>query len=128
MDPNWFYSTLAQSTAAVVGLAGGFLFTWLLSRRGEVIVERHAYIDSLNRIIGKLEELKRRTDTVRFQTEEVLRKIRDQQAAGVSHDCLDIPQFELLSHPPTRCRPLQSRILELSSNCLSFTNNCETPS
>jgi len=24
-DPNWFYSTLAQSTAAIVGLAGGFL-------------------------------------------------------------------------------------------------------
>jgi hypothetical protein len=98
MDPNWFYSTLAQSTAAVVGLAGGFLFTWLLSRRGEVIVERRTYIDWLNRIIGQLEDLKRRTDTVRLQTEDVLRKIRDQQAAGVSHDRLAIPQFELLSH------------------------------
>jgi hypothetical protein len=98
MDPNWFYSTLAQSTAAVVGLAGGFLFTWLLSRRGEVIVERQAYVKWLNRIIGQLEDLKHRTDTVRLETEEVLRKIRDQRAAGVSHDRLEIPQFELLSH------------------------------
>jgi len=99
MDPNWFYSTLAQSTAAVVGLAGGFLFTWLLSRRGEVIVERRTYIDWLNRIIRQSEDLKHRTDTVRLQTEDVLRKIRDQHAAGVSHDRLEIPRFELLSHP-----------------------------
>jgi hypothetical protein len=98
MDPNWFYSTLAQATAAVVGLAGGFLFTWLLSRRGEVIVERRGYIDWLNRIIAQLEELGHRTDSVRLQIEDVLRKIRDQHAAGVSHDRLEIPRFELLSH------------------------------
>jgi hypothetical protein len=98
MDPNWFYSTLAQSTAAVVGLAGGFLFSWLLSRRGEVIVERRTYIDWLNRIIRQLEELKRRTDTVRLQIEDVLRKIHDQRATGVSHDRLEIPRLELLSH------------------------------
>jgi len=84
--------------AAVVGLAGGFLFTWLLSRRGEVIVERRRYIDWLNRIIAELEGLRRRTDTVRLQTDDVLRKIRDQHVAGVSHDRLEIPRFELLSH------------------------------
>jgi hypothetical protein len=39
-DPNWFYSTLAQSAAAIVGLAGGFLVNRLLVRRSEVGVER----------------------------------------------------------------------------------------
>jgi len=98
MDPNWFYSTLAQSTAAVVGLAGGFLFSWLLAQRGAVIVERRTYIDGLNRIIQSLETLKHQIDSVRLQTEDVLRKIREQEAAGASHDCLEIPQFPLLSH------------------------------
>lgn len=35
-DPNWFYSTIAQSTAALVGLAGAFLLQRLLSQREEV--------------------------------------------------------------------------------------------
>ncbi|MFN0315741.1 MAG: hypothetical protein ACKVQA_11975 [Burkholderiales bacterium] len=98
MDPNWFYSTLSQSTAAIVGIAGGFLFTWLLSRRGEVIEERRTYIAWLNRVIGPLEELKRRTDVVRLGTVEALQKIHNQQAAGIAHDHLEIPRFELLSH------------------------------
>jgi hypothetical protein len=98
VDPNWFYSTLSQSTAAVVGLAGGFLFTWLLSRRGEVIAERRNYIDWLNRVMNHLEVLRRRTEAVRLGIVDALRKIRDQQAAGIAHDRLEIPQFELLSH------------------------------
>jgi hypothetical protein len=39
-DPNWFYSTLAQSTAALVGLAGGFLVSRLIARREEINAER----------------------------------------------------------------------------------------
>lgn len=35
-DPNWFYSTLAQSTAAIVGLAGAFLVQRLLVERAEI--------------------------------------------------------------------------------------------
>jgi hypothetical protein len=98
MDPNWFYSTLAQSTAAIVGLAGGFLFTWLLSRRVEVAVERRPYIDGLHGIIGRLEDLRNRAETVRVQVEQVLQKIHEQRAAGCTHERLTIPQFELLSH------------------------------
>ena len=98
MDTNWFYSTLAQSTATVVGLAGGFLFTWLLSRRVELIEERRTYIDQLNGIIEQLEGLKRQIDTVRLQTEGALQHIRDQLATGVSYSALKIPQFGLLSH------------------------------
>lgn len=40
LDPNWFYSTLAQSTAAIVGLAGGFLAQRLVAQRGDLGGER----------------------------------------------------------------------------------------
>ena len=33
MDPNAFYSTLAQSTTAIVGLIGGFLIARLIAQR-----------------------------------------------------------------------------------------------
>jgi hypothetical protein len=39
-DPNWFYSTLAQATAALVGLAGAFLVQRLLVQRSEIGPER----------------------------------------------------------------------------------------
>jgi hypothetical protein len=39
-DPNWFYSTLAQSTAAIVGLAGGFMVNRVVQQRNEVAPER----------------------------------------------------------------------------------------
>jgi hypothetical protein len=39
-DPNWFYSTVAQSTAAIVGLAGGFLAARLVSHRAEIARDR----------------------------------------------------------------------------------------
>jgi hypothetical protein len=39
-DPNWFYSTLAQSTAAIVGLGGGFLVQRLLQQRNEIAEPR----------------------------------------------------------------------------------------
>jgi hypothetical protein len=35
-DPNWFYSTLAQSTAALVGLAGAFMVQRLLTQRQDI--------------------------------------------------------------------------------------------
>jgi hypothetical protein len=38
--PNWSYATLAQATAALVGLAGAFLLQHLLSQRGEIAVTR----------------------------------------------------------------------------------------
>jgi hypothetical protein len=35
-DHNWFYSTLAQSTLAIVALAGGFLVARLIALREKV--------------------------------------------------------------------------------------------
>jgi hypothetical protein len=44
-DTNWFYSTLAQSTAAIVGLMGGFLAQQLLAQRREIADRRAAVRD-----------------------------------------------------------------------------------
>jgi hypothetical protein len=32
-DSNWFYSTLAQAAAALVGLAGGFMMQRVIAQR-----------------------------------------------------------------------------------------------
>ena len=34
-DPNWLYSTIAQSSAAIVAIVGGFITATILSRRAE---------------------------------------------------------------------------------------------
>ena len=34
MDWNWFFSSLAQSTAAIVGLIGAFVFTKMVNSEG----------------------------------------------------------------------------------------------
>ncbi len=52
-DPNWFYSTLAQSTAAIVRLAGGFLVSRLIARRAEIGVERASLATSFASIVGE---------------------------------------------------------------------------
>jgi hypothetical protein len=39
-DPNWFYSTLAQSTAAIVGLSGAFMVQRVLTQRNEAASQR----------------------------------------------------------------------------------------
>jgi hypothetical protein len=98
MDPNWFYSTLAQSTSAIVGLAGGFLFAWLLSRRSEIMAERSDYMANLQRVMEQLEGLKNRAESRRTGVETTLRKIHEQRARSVDHQNLIIPEFELLSH------------------------------
>lgn len=40
LDPNWFYSSLAQSAAAVIGVIGGFVISSLLRQREELSVHR----------------------------------------------------------------------------------------
>lgn len=71
MDPNWFYSTLAQSTAAIVGLVGAFLLQRLLVQTNDVAVKREAIraefmelhrklayeLRDLGRVVGSLEGL-----------------------------------------------------------------------
>lgn len=55
-DPNWFYSTLAQSTAAIVGLGGAFLVQRILQQRNEIAeprsVVREQTIDAYTYVLG----------------------------------------------------------------------------
>lgn len=55
-DTNWFYSTLAQSTAALVGLSGGFAVSQLLARRPELAAERSALLESFTDLRRTWEE------------------------------------------------------------------------
>lgn len=54
MDPNWFYSTIAQSASAVVGLVGGFLAARLLSQRSELDREAEILAPSVRNVIARV--------------------------------------------------------------------------
>ena len=40
LDPNWFYSSLAQAAAAIVGIVGGFVLTAVLRHREQAATRR----------------------------------------------------------------------------------------
>jgi hypothetical protein len=84
--------------AAIVGLAGAYLATWLLSRRDEAISERRSYLNRLFSLISRLQDLKNRANTLSVRIADVVREIRDQRNSGRAHQDLQIPQFETLSH------------------------------
>jgi len=41
VDWNWFFSALAQSTAAIVGLIGAFVFTKIVNNQAAFAVKRN---------------------------------------------------------------------------------------
>jgi hypothetical protein len=49
MDPNWFYSTLSQSSSAIVGLFGALLFSYLLNVAKKLSTDKEALEDLLGR-------------------------------------------------------------------------------
>jgi hypothetical protein len=51
-DPNWFYSTLARSTAAIVGLAGAFLASRLIAHRGDMADRREGVLVDFKALRG----------------------------------------------------------------------------
>ena len=57
-DPNWFYSTLAQSTAAIVGLAGGFLAQRLISQRTTITEVRTSVRSKLESFLRELKAMR----------------------------------------------------------------------
>jgi hypothetical protein len=55
-DPSWFYLTLAQATAALVGLAGAFLVQQLLNQRAEISPVRADIRQELKQLQRSIED------------------------------------------------------------------------
>jgi hypothetical protein len=72
-DPNWFYSTLAQATAALVGLAGAFLVQQLLNQRAEISPVRTDIRQDLKRLRLSIEEELRYAEVALDSLTEALR-------------------------------------------------------
>src|SRR5689334_16059629 len=96
LDPNWFYSTAAQSTAAIVGLAGGFLAARLISHRADIAEERgpfrSTFLDLAERVSTALQFAK----SAKSRLDPVLKAADDQVQAGT------------LGHEPIEMSDLQS--------------------
>ena len=62
LDPNWFYSSLAQAAAAVVGIIGSVLVVRLQAQRESVMQARQQLFGEFNRIrsgwLGYLNQVK----------------------------------------------------------------------
>ncbi len=97
-DPNWFYSTIAQCSAAIVGVAGGFLFSWLLSRRLELAAEREPLVERLNGLLLAQDQLRKEAEHCKKTVERVLESVCKLRARGVAHADIEIAPFALLSH------------------------------
>jgi hypothetical protein len=93
LDPNWFYSSLAQSTAAIVGLGGGFLVQRLLQQRNEIAEPRARLRSDLLRSYKDFSSLRQQAlnvrDTMKAAVDEANGYGRDQFQAfeirGVIH-------------------------------------------
>jgi hypothetical protein len=66
-DPNWFYSALAQSAAAIVGLIGALLLLKITESsntirnfRAVLINEKNKLREKSHPLINKIDELERR--------------------------------------------------------------------
>ena len=70
-DPNWLYSTIAQSSAAIVAIVGGFMTATILRLTAEKrsLVKRLEWLNSYTKsslapITENIEELKREIPTL----------------------------------------------------------------
>ncbi|HEY3552457.1 MAG TPA: hypothetical protein VGK66_02105 [Solirubrobacterales bacterium] len=77
-EPDWFYSTLAQSTAAVVGLAGAFLIQRLLVERERIGRLRGDVRRSARKVLKSIEGLRDNTSTVLESLQKIRREAKQQ--------------------------------------------------
>jgi len=91
-DPNWFYSTLAQSSAAIVGLAGGFMVTRVIAQRGEIAVDRSTARGVMLNLHATVVD---RAD----QAERVEKSLRAILPIAENTGQLDISLIETFTHP-----------------------------
>lgn len=81
-DTNWFYSTLAQATAAIVGLAGAFLIQRLLIHRSEIGPARQEVREVAQEVLAELHELSTRAKVVSASLRDALREVESRRKAG----------------------------------------------
>src|SRR5262249_25454837 len=91
-DPNWFYSTLAQSTAALVGLAGGFMVSRILQQRNEVVDDRHVAYLHFAAWWGEVVDLRAQAEGA-ISMEETLATVAADLEGGA--DDVDVPSAKL---------------------------------
>jgi hypothetical protein len=106
-DPNWFYSTLAQSTAAIVGLAGGFLVARLIALRERVGEERERLVSKFENLIAQARKEASRYDGLANAIEEELRDSDDWLQQQEDRGYVEIP-----SHAKYGVRPPSPEELE----------------
>jgi hypothetical protein len=69
-DPNWFYSALAQSAAAVVGIIGAFVTSRVMMMAGE----RNRIENRINEINAEIKELERQKHMGVYYSNDVIRE------------------------------------------------------
>lgn len=77
IDPAWFYSSLAQASAAIVGLVGAVL--------GSRILDHVALMRSERRDIDRTVDAVRRTHEARLEDWRMFRQYLDQEIAADKH-------------------------------------------
>jgi hypothetical protein len=81
VDPNWFYSSLAQSTAAIVGVIGGFVLSAILRQR-DLASQRRLQLRRLGREIrSDCRGLTARRAQAAWLEEEILPRVNNPPAA-----------------------------------------------
>jgi hypothetical protein len=91
-DPNWFYSTLAQSSAAIVGLAGGFMVSRVLAQRSDLAVDRSV-------LRGQMQNLQADASRQIQDGQRISDTLREALPAARGTQRLDVSQLETFSHP-----------------------------
>jgi len=69
-DPNWFYSALAQSAAAIVGLIGAFVTSRVMMMAGE----RSRIEKRIQEVNAEIKELERQKHTGTYYSNDVIRE------------------------------------------------------
>jgi hypothetical protein len=92
-DPNWFYSTLAQATAALVGLAGAFLVQQLLNQRAEISPVRTDIRQDLKRLRLTIEKDLRYVEVGLDSLTEAL-KLKEWRRSGAGVAPLNVQTLE----------------------------------
>ena len=69
-DPNWFYSALAQSAAAIVGLIGAFVTSRVMMMAGE----KSRIENRIREINAEIKELERQKHTGTYYSNDMIRE------------------------------------------------------